>query len=59
MTQLIYLAKSGSRWSQNELNAYRITIMPQVFKKFFGNVEIPVLLVKDVGYAICHTVRST
>ena len=41
MANLIRSAKSGSQWSQDELRAYNIQIVPANVENFFGLPNLP------------------
>ncbi|KAH9953131.1 hypothetical protein BC827DRAFT_173940 [Russula dissimulans] len=41
MANAIRSAKSGSDWTDNELRAYNITMVPQTKEEFFGSAELP------------------
>ncbi|KAI0293452.1 hypothetical protein BC826DRAFT_936201 [Russula brevipes] len=41
MANLTRSAKCGSDWTDNELCAYNITVVPQTKEQFFGSAELP------------------
>jgi hypothetical protein len=41
MANLIRSAKAGSDWTENELDAYHITVVPQNKQDFFGSSVLP------------------
>jgi hypothetical protein len=70
MAQLIWLAKSESKWIEHDLYAFNITIQSENTNDFFGNDHVlsldgldtnlfsPNLVMPDTSELTCHIINS-